>query len=1557
MTKRRTREDDDFALMPPPSAPIATIKSTSHRSIDADYPSTQSLAPASSPHQPYVTASTSRHPSFGRFSSAGPRGRNALDSIGYAPENIPTPRTTRPSSAVGITKKRQRGLKLLPTASTSPVRPKLPLLTPEPPKHASTSSKCDEEPDDHEYIVDSSDDEGPVPFNLQPKSLPRSSKIARISQNIPSTHPSDDRTVARPSAISSPSRLDSGAVASSSRLPIGATPARRKYIAPRLGITPARPVATSSRPTTTPARLTRVETPIDPTPIPLNLVPAAQTPRQVNSPFLPPANTPGSRSHSSGSSISYRPLAVHLESGRLFQVNLASSSIRPKPLSSLVELAAGTKRGPGSKSRSPSTGPKRPRISAPSPPIAEDIIVVSSSDDDIMYEKGPSADGPEGRDERADGEQEREEMEGVRERRPPSPSPSLGDYRPTPSDSRSRSHSASSDVILIGSRPHSASERRSNRKASLDSNQEAQSHGPGKVVTKPTATSPSGEAPGIPPPTKGAPPSTPRSHRSSSSEQPRISRKRAVRRVESIEDSEPTTNETGTGRRTKRGAQVPEPSPSPEEGDALSSLRKRAEASSSRLSGPLPERMERATLSPKKSSPPVNLGSPPPSPHWTGNPLFRPATTSVSSLTVSSKDRLLRKTLPETATSRSRLGETELPPPRDVERHPPHDTAQPPSPGPTETHDDDPLQSMYDEPICQLPQYRVVRPSHAAPSSPERPIRQSMAPSYSNFSYISSMPPPTITSVLPASRPAVRRLRMDCVLLPRASKATRRALERFVRKDKGKGKDPSEYPSQQSSAPTSQTGDPSTPGSTSQAPAIKYLVIDPQLALPSHYEYLPPEIEESSEKYCHCCRTRSIAGRIKMRCGSMTTRRKKGVPHGEAHECGLYWCQRCIAKHDIPFNPLLENFQCPLCTGTCECDVCRRERGQEPLGRRAMKTVKVKPGKRSLDAFVKGRVASGSGSRVSNPTAAPSGPIVEMSHSTSALLDPLEPSELTSTPLNPDARTDIGPSTTVSARRVSAPTMWYGRRPPPHLCHRRASEGHAVSTEAHIFIPRGPRRSELAVDTTLEQVDESLEYSDGYEPESEGDELADNVESAVEDRHQVFEGDYSAVGDASLLGADSGTFELGIEHGPDNSTHDAVDEKLVDKTDELEVPTNSARVVAEDGMAGPEVVSESGGLTIKEVVPSIAHTPTGTPSPATTEVLIGALAYPPSDSDGSQANARTPVPPAPEDIIPINAGTLGPPTLAGVLDDAPTAGILGDVPVEASCGALTEIFNESIHSLAESDSAALVHDYGSASLSRQTSETDEFPSTSEADEPRLRTPNFDLVRAEFIGDSIEEPELNPELNPALGQLHPEGTFATVPCISRGDGGDYTIYGSLQDISLFNGVTDCSDDTHGIALSSPQSEPGPAACGSLSEYYTHPRSIAYFYHQLELEPLGIFELEGFESELEHESDLALGTDPESAKSTTLETPSPSLEPDTRSNLGDIRNLFDTHTDEPRTNPFIFPTKENQARVRKILQSQFTQNVEPDSRATRSRTRKSTMERGKFLRSKRSYGVDS
>lgn len=76
---------------------------------------------------------------------------------------------------------------------------------------------------------------------------------------------------------------------------------------------------------------------------------------------------------------------------------------------------------------------------------------------------------------------------------------------------------------------------------------------------------------------------------------------------------------------------------------------------------------------------------------------------------------------------------------------------------------------------------------------------------------------------------------------------------------------------------------------------VKYVVIDPRLASPSAYESLPPEIEDSPNKYCHCCRSRGAGIKLKMRCSNIVTKRRRGRIV-EPHECGTLWCQRCIAK-------------------------------------------------------------------------------------------------------------------------------------------------------------------------------------------------------------------------------------------------------------------------------------------------------------------------------------------------------------------------------------------------------------------------------------------------------------------------------------------------------------------------------------------------------------------------------------------------------------------------------------------------------------------------------------
>ncbi|KDN46391.1 hypothetical protein RSAG8_04335, partial [Rhizoctonia solani AG-8 WAC10335] len=262
MSKRRIRDEDDSLLMPPPATSTSTGRVLYYPEDDG-HPLSKCLAPTSSPppRQPSM-ASTSR-PVFGRYSSTGPKRRSALDNIGYVPEDIPTPRTTRPFTIAVTTGKRRKGLRVFAAAATLPVRPAKPAVQPaaSPSKH-STPSRRSVEVDDDEYIVDSSEDEGPVRFNLPAEDAPRSSKIPRTTASNISTRPTSTRT---------------GTTPSTSRLGPGTTPARRKDLAARLGITPARPVATPH----SKSRTTQINT----TPIRLDL--STKKSRPVFRPTLP----------------------------------------------------------------------------------------------------------------------------------------------------------------------------------------------------------------------------------------------------------------------------------------------------------------------------------------------------------------------------------------------------------------------------------------------------------------------------------------------------------------------------------------------------------------------------------------------------------------------------------------------------------------------------------------------------------------------------------------------------------------------------------------------------------------------------------------------------------------------------------------------------------------------------------------------------------------------------------------------------------------------------------------------------------------------------------------------------------------------------------------------------------------------------------------------------------------------------------------------------------------------------------------------------------------------
>ncbi|EUC65666.1 hypothetical protein RSOL_450530 [Rhizoctonia solani AG-3 Rhs1AP] len=1497
MSKRRTRDEDDSLLMPPPAA---------SSSVRVQYDSGQSLAPTRSPPPRHSSVASASRPVFGRYNSAGPRRRSALDNIGYVPEDIPTPRSIRPFSIAVSTGKRRRGLKVFDTAATSPVRPAKPPIQPaaSPSKHNTPSKRSVKTDDDDEYIVDSSGDEGPVRFNL-PKDAPRSSKIPRTSNT----------------SVRRDSNPTSGLTPSTLRLGPGRTPARSKDPTLRLGTTPARPVATPhSKPTathvnTTPIRLDLsaarpafrpslptseaspfVSSPYRPRVVPKKPKPAEGPTRivELKEPVSAPLSTVSKRAFSSSGAKRVSSLAV---------------VVQPPPP---TPTGAGTKRAPGSKSTSPGApGPKRPRVATPSPPAHEDVIIVSSDEEEQPEEKRPS------------------------------PSPSLGEYRPTPTHSgrsRAGSGSASSDVVLLESPTGETAKQDVPRHETP--REEAPARDPHRETTPEPAPPPeeSPRRPSVPkdvPRLRSPPTPSPSRHSSSSSERAKASAK-SVEVVESSDSLRPFRGRRivpGRGRRKRLSQREPQSSepesePSPQEVEAPPSRPTDSSPSQPEPSPSEPQASPSKRPDSTETSPPKREESPPrttysPSP-WTGKPLFRPSTTIASGLTPlrDSPGRSIRPT----------PGPSKLYNPEPIKS---------PEVDPTSLLGDDPLQSMYDSPhrpIFGPPQYFVMGPPQLPRAFPSQSPGPSTVFSYSRLSAISSIPPPTVNSSVP---PAVRRIRrrMDCVLLPRASKAVRRALEReqqkkarqagmvSSKKDKGKAKDASEYPVRASPSPSPNLGSDSETRSSSsygpppppQFPAVKYLVIDPQLALRSNYDALPPEIDESPDRYCHCCRTRSGVGKLKMRCVNLSYRRRRGVAGHGPHECGLYWCQRCVAKHDMTFNPTSDSFKCPFCSGTCECDVCRRERGQEKLGRWAIKVVAAKPGKRTLDAIVKGRVASG------NARAGLAGPLISVAESSSSLTD-LPPESEIAGPLNlvepststepapepehepkPESSPSTGPepeSPKTSAPALSlapekttpterGPTTWHGRHTPPPLRRHRTSAGHTLSTEAHIFIPRGPR----GIDELVLEQDE--------------DEEEDEEEPVGGDRHRAFEGDYSAVAEASLLGADSGEFEF--EHGP--------------------------------GGLGGNVGAGSLGVEINTVDgegehPG-AHIPIDDASRSPSEAPGGTLAYPPTESSlGSE----------PDEVVEIHAAPVESTThtITGTLDDHAPAGVLAvptasapdDAPGEISHDALAKIFDESVQGFAESGSE---HDYGPAARN-PSSEVDELQSTPGIDEPRPPTPDLDEIRAALgLGDTTghQEPTLD------LGQLHPEGTFETVPRISMGGDGGLT-HGSLQDISLFNAVTDCSDETRDIALSFSQTEHALIVCGSLLD-----QACSY---PFDLERLAIPELEEFESE--HEPDLVpttTTTDPESSKSTILETPSPQLEPDSDSNLTGFRSLFDT-TNESRSTPFILTTETKQDHMRKILQSHFTQQqVEPETRTTRSQARRSMMERSKFLRSKRCYGM--
>ncbi|KAG9311191.1 hypothetical protein JVU11DRAFT_8266 [Chiua virens] len=75
-----------------------------------------------------------------------------------------------------------------------------------------------------------------------------------------------------------------------------------------------------------------------------------------------------------------------------------------------------------------------------------------------------------------------------------------------------------------------------------------------------------------------------------------------------------------------------------------------------------------------------------------------------------------------------------------------------------------------------------------------------------------------------------------------------------------------------------------------------------------------------TKTYCHQCRNKTA--RPKMMCSNVTN---------IGNICGKRFCNRCILYRypDITFDEHSAGFLCPVCTNTCNCSYCSRNRGEE----------------------------------------------------------------------------------------------------------------------------------------------------------------------------------------------------------------------------------------------------------------------------------------------------------------------------------------------------------------------------------------------------------------------------------------------------------------------------------------------------------------------------------------------------------------------------------------------------------------------------------------------------
>ncbi|KAG9125766.1 hypothetical protein FRC07_006325, partial [Ceratobasidium sp. 392] len=259
-----------------------------------------------------------------------------------------------------------------------------------------------------------------------------------------------------------------------------------------------------------------------------------------------------------------------------------------------------------------------------------------------------------------------------------------------------------------------------------------------------------------------------------------------------------------------------------------------------------------------------------------------------------------------------------------------------------------------------------------------------------------------------------------------------------------------------------------SPGPTQPPPTPKTkLALDPLVDAPSNYRRLPREIKDTTEKYCHCCRTKK-QGKLKMMCSNRVARgrRKKARDEEGLKICATPWCQWCILKHGLKFDPLRDDFTCPLCDDTCVCDVCRRKRGLEPMGRWGLK--KQVEGGTQEEEQQEGEEEQQEEEEDEEDADAPG---QEEEHQESSALEEGEDMDVAM----PSSSTgDPGAKRAGYAElmRQRGPTKWHGRHTPPPLRHR---DRVGVSMN-DVYIPRGPVENEL--EETAEPMEGAVELAE-----------------------------------------------------------------------------------------------------------------------------------------------------------------------------------------------------------------------------------------------------------------------------------------------------------------------------------------------------------------------------------------------------------------------------------------------------------------------------------------------